>query len=252
MATRDSWATESGLLDNYDMVVDEAWFGQDPSSDDDERIFLFLRGDAVDEEGEEHEAHTERYSTGKNWEVVEDGAEVENATGRHKFNQNAGIGRLINALVALGEKEATFLSERGDTFESKTYKGLKLHMESREVSKWTNDDGDEVVWRLNLPTKIDMKKGGKGGKGKASRSDDTPTDTKAKGKADKKAKTSKPSGLRAAILEFAAQFAEDEHDEFVDQILDDSIFDKADDILDNDELHAEVLDPDSDLWTSSH
>jgi len=243
-----SWDTESGLLDNYDFEVEEAWFGEDEEADsDDGRIFLFIRGAAVDEEGEEYDEHRERYSTGKNWEVVEDGAEIENASGKKRFNENAGLGRLINALVALGDDEAEFLASRGETYEASTFEGLKLHMEGRVVSKWTNDDGDEVEWRLNLPTSIKMKAKkkttkAKGGKGKAKRST-------AKKKTSKKGAD---SGLRAEIATFAEQFDEEEHDEFVDQVLDPDVFDNADSITDDDELHAEVLDPDSDLWSKAH
>lgn len=238
---KSSWDTESGLLDDFDFEVEEAWFGEDEEADsNDGRIFLFLRGTAVDDEGEEHEEHRERYSTGKNWEAVDDGAEVENATGKNRFNQNAGLGRLINALVALGDDEAAFLQKRGQAYEASTFDGLSLHMENMEVSRWTNDDGEEVTWNLNLPTAMTLpkKKAKKGGKGKASRS------------GTKKAK--KPSGLQAEIAEFAAQFNEDEHDEFVDQILDEDVFENANKIMDDDELHAEVLDPDSDLWADAH
>lgn len=244
-----SWETESGLLDDYDFVVEEAWFGLDEEANDDERVFLFLRGTAVDGEGEEYDEHRERYSTGKNWEVVEDGAEVENATGKNRFNQNAGLGRLINALVALGEDEAAFLQSRGQAYEAATFDGLKMHMEGRVVSKWKNDDGEEVEWRLNLPTELTIakpkSKGKKGGKGKASRSGTKKSEGKAKAKP-------KASGLRAEIATFAGQFGEDEHDEFVDQVLDSDVFDNADKITDDDELHAEVLDPESDLWVDAH
>lgn len=245
MGKGDSWSdpTESGLLDDFDFTVEEAWFGENEESDNnDGRIFLFLRGTAIDDEGEEHEDHVERYSTGKNWEVVDDGAAVENAAGRQKFNQNAGIGRLINAFVALGEDVLAYLGSRGDTFQAKTYEGLQMHMNGRVVSTWENDDGETVEWRLNLPTSVKVKKAAKkGGKGKASRSASTKSKPKKKGNAS----------LRAAISEFAAQFDEDEHDEFVTQVLDEDVFDQAEAILDDDELHAEVLDPDSDLWTEA-
>jgi hypothetical protein len=242
---KSSWDTESGLLDDFDFEVDEAWFGEDEEADNnDGRVFLFLRGTAVDDEGEEHEEHRERYSTGKNWEAVDDGAEVENATGKNRFNQNAGLGRLINALVALGDDEAAYLSKRGQAYEASTFDGLSLHMENMEVSRWTNDDGEEVSWNLNLPVSLTLpkKKAKKGGKGKADRS------------GTKKAKktASKPTGLQAEIAKFAAQFDEDEHDEFVDQVLDEDVFDNANKIMDDDELHAEILDPDSELWANAH
>ncbi len=259
-----SWDTDSGLLDDYDFVVEEAWFGEDEESDNnDGRIFLFLRGTATDEEGETFEEHRERYSTGKNWDVVDDGEEVENASGKGRFNQNAGIGRLINALVALGDDEAEYLQGRGQTFQAATYDGLRLHMEQKLVSKWLNDDYDEDdpnsrkynEWLLNLPTSLTIKKAkskskskskGKGGSGKAGRG-------KVKGQATKAKKAKSPkSSLRSEVAEFAGQFGEDEHDEFVDQVLDSDVFPNADSIMDDDELHADVLDPDSDMWEQAH
>lgn len=237
---RSSWDTESGLLDDFDFVVDEAWFGEDEEADtQDGKIYLFLRGTAIDDEGEVHEEHRERYSTGKNWEVVDDGDEVEKATGRNTFNENAGLGRFINALVALGDDEAAFLGKRGEAYEAATFAGLELHLERLLVSQWVTDDGNDAVWYLNLPTDLTIKKAKKGGKGKAGRSE-----TK---KASKKS-----SGLRAEIVTFAAQFDEKEHDEFVDQVLDSDVFDDAGKIQDDDELHAEVLDSDSDLWSDAH
>lgn len=248
MAEKTSWDTESGLLDEYKFIVKEAWFGNDEEVENpDDRVFLFLRGEAfVDGELEDDE-HRERYSTGKNWEAVEDGAEAENATGKNRFNQNAGIGRLINALVGLGEDEADFLASRGEAYEAATFEGLTMDMERKVVSKWTDDEtGEEVEWSLALPVALDMdsgkkskKKGGKkGGSGKASRA-------KGKGK-------SKTPSLRSDIVDFAAEFNEDEHDEFVDQVLDDDVFDRASEIFDDDELHAEVLDADSKLWAKAH
>lgn len=248
---QSSWDTETGLLDNYDFVVEEAWYGEDEEADEpSDRIYLFLRGEGTDDEGEIHEEHTERYSTGKNWEVVSGGKAVENAAGRKLFNQNAGVGRLINALVALGKSEAKFLQTRGIPTKAKTFRGLKMHMVNRVVSEWVNDDGEDVKWYLNLPTSLKTKGGkktkskSKGGQGKANRST-----TKEKKTSKKGAKT---SGLRAEIATFTEQFKVDEHDEFVDQVLDTDVFANADKIMDDDELHAEVLDPNSDLWNNSH
>jgi hypothetical protein len=239
---KSSWDTETGLLDDFDFEIDEAWFGEDEEADNaDGRIFLFVRGTATDAEGEEHEEHRERYSTGKNWEAVDDGAEVENATGKNRFNESTGLGRFINALVGLGDDEATFLSKRGQAYEASTFDGLEMHMENMVASTWKDDDGVDVIWRLNLPVELTIpkpKKAKKGGKGKADRSP-------AK-------KSKKVSGLKAEIAKFAAQFESDEHDEFVDQILDEDVFDNANKIMDDDELHAEVLDPDSELWANAH
>lgn len=233
-----SWETVSGLLEEFAFKVAEAWFGPNEDSErDPDKVYLNLRGVAkVDGEIVDDE-HVERYSTGKNWEVVEDGAEVENATGKNKFNENTGLGRLINAMVACGDDVAEYLAGKGEAYEASTFEGLAMDMKRMLVSEFESDDGETVQWYLQLPTEIAVKakKGKKGGSGKAG---------KAKGKGK--------SSLRSEIIEFAKEFDEDEHDDFVDQVLDDTVFDNAEKIEDDDELHAEVLDPDSELWSEAH
>jgi len=244
MAEKTSWDTESGLLDDYDFAVKEAWFGTDDEVENpDDRIFLFLRGEATVDGELEDDEHRERYSTGKNWEVVEDGAEVENATGKNRFNQNAGVGRLINALVKVDDGDtAKALAAKGEAYEAATFNGLNMHMERKIVSRWTDSDtGEELEWALALPTSVELKaksksKSKKGGSGKAGRA---------------KGKGTTPS-LRSDIIDFAAEFEDDEHDDFVDQVLDDAVFARAEEIQDDDELHAEVLDADSKLWAKAH
>ena len=238
--TFDPWETSTGLLDNFDFKVDRAWFGEVEDSDS-ERLYLFLEGPAVDDEDEEYEDHTERYSLGKGWEVIDDGNEVETASRNGTFNQSTGIGHFILSILALGEEEAEYIKDRGRPTRAKTFKGLRMHMVGRVVSEWEDVDnpGTMIRWSLNLPTSIKMKKG----KGKG------------KGKAKSSSKSSSKSGskkLRNEVVKFAKDFDEDEHDDFVNQVLDDDIFPDADKITDNDELHAEVLDPDSDLWGEAH
>lgn len=242
---KTSWDTESGLLDNFDFVVEEQWFGEDENSDDG-RIFLFLQGTATDDMDEVTEDHVERYSTGKNWEVVEDGEEVENATGRNRFNQNSGMGRFINALVALGDDVAEMLQERGEANVAATFANLNMHMENRVVSTWPDKETNEQLeWRLNLPTSISIKKkkAKKASPKKASSKKASPKKGGSKGGSSK---------LRNAIIEFAAQFDEDEHSDFVEQILDEDVFSDADKIEADEELNAEVLDSDSKLWAKAH
>ena len=240
MSKDSSWETTSGLLEEYTFKVKESWFGPNEDSDRDaEKIYLNLRGEATVDGELVEEEHTERYSTGKNWEVVEDGAEVENATGKNKFNENTGIGRLINAMVSCGDDDevAKYLQSKGEAYEANTFNGLNMDMERMLASEFETDDGETVRWFLSLPVdiKIKSKKVKKDGSGKAGR---------AKGK--------DISSLRSDIIEFAKEFGEEEHDAFVDQILDDDVFADASKIEEDDELHAEVLDPDSKLWAVAH
>ena len=236
----ETWDTTSGLLDDFTLQVDEAWFGEDEENDD-ERIYLMLRGTAIDnEDGSEEEDYRERFRVGQNWEVVDKGAGVENATGKQKFNNNSGVGRLIRSLVQDGDI-ADALAERGDANEAATYIGLTLHLVRIEQTPFENDDGDKVEWNILSAEGVEFpkakakgKKKGKGGSGKAS-----------KGKKDK------GGSLKKTVIAFAGLFDDDEHITFVEQVLDASQFPAAPDIEDNDELHADVLDDEGEVWTKA-
>jgi len=242
----DSWgdATESGLLDNYELEVDDPWFGLNEESETDERIFLWLRGTAVDDEGEEHEEFTERYSIGKGWEVVDGGKAVEKLSGKPRFNRNSGMGRFLDTLIGLDDKDLTAaLRDGGETYEASTYKGLKLHQERREVNRFTDrETGEEVVVEMALPTSASF---AKATKKRAAKKEAAPSRRR-------KPKADDDDGLRAELVAFAKEeFEDDEHDEFVSNVLDDSVFSRADEITANDELNADVLNPEGSIWTEA-
>jgi len=233
--TEDLWGTDSGLLDNYDLTVEEAWFGQPEPGDDgkqDDRIFLFLSGDAEDEEGEIHEDHIDRYSVGKGWEVVEEGAEVEHGS-RRKFNTNTGAGRLVNTLMEVADLDE--LRKKGNPIEASTFVGLVLSQKRRVVSTFESDDGETIKWELPLPIEVAFGKKKAAGKGKGKPA------AKTSKKADEKALTKKVQALANKM----AGKGED-HDDFLDAALD-----KFPEIEDFDELHADVLDEDGDIWTAA-
>jgi len=66
------------------------------------------------------------------------------------------------------------------------------------------------------------------------------------------AKKGGSSKLRAAVVDFASQFNEDEHSDFVEQVLDEDVFEQAGKIEKDEELNAEILDSDSKLWAKAH
>ncbi len=243
---KESWETTSGLLDNFALNVEEAWFGEDEENDD-ERIYLFLRGLATDsDDGEESEDYRERFRVGTNWEVVDKGGAVENATGKPKFNKNSGVGRLIRSMVA-NQATADALAERGDATEAETYIGLTIHLERIEQTPFENDDGDKVEWNILSAVEVTFPK-----KKKKATSKKDEKDKKAggSGKADK-GEDSKSKGLKKTVIAFAGLFGDDEHITFVEQVLDADTFPAAPDIEDDDELHADVLDDEGKVWTKA-
>jgi len=243
----ETWETTSGLLDDFTLKVEEAWFGEDEENDD-ERIYLFLRGLATDndDDGEESEDYRERFRVGTNWETVDKGAGVENATGKQKFNKNSGVGRLIRSMVA-DQATADALAERGDANEAETYIGLTIHLERIEQTPFENDDGDKVEWNILSAVGVVFPK-----KAKA-KSKTKSKDKKAggSGKVDKGETSSKGGSLKKTVIAFAGQFGDDEHVTFVEQVLDAETFPAASDIEDNDELHADVLDDEGKVWTKA-
>ena len=237
---KSSWETTTGFMEDFGFKVEDAWFGVDEESDfDTEKVYLFLRGDAYDNiENETTEDHVEKLSIGKGWEVVEEGAEVEHPAGKTQFHQNSALGHVIDALVGLGNKETEYLASKGEAYQASTFENLDMQMIRTHVGDIDQDDGGVFKWYLNLPTSLKIKKAKKGGKGKAPSS--------------KSKKPVKVSGLRAEVATFMAEFETDEHVEFVDQVLDDEVFPSANSILDDDDLHADVLDPESDMWVKAH
>ena len=241
---KESWETTSGLLDDFTLNVAEAWFGEDEENDD-ERIYLFLRGLAIDNDSEdaaEEEDYRERFRVGTNWETVDKGAGVENATGKQKFNKNSGVGRLIRSMVADGAT-AEALAERGDATEAGTYIGLTLHLVRIEQTPFENDDGDKVEWNILSAVEVEFPKKAK------SKSKSKSKKSSGSGKADKGKDEGK--GLRKTVIAFAGQFGDDEHITFVEQVLDAETFPAASDIEDDDELHADVLDDEGKVWTKA-
>ena len=143
-------------MDDFDLEVADAWFGEDEEADGD-RIYLFLRGPAVSDDDEEEE-YRERFGTGKNWEAVEGGAVAEKATGKNNFDKRSGVGRLIRSFAELGDDVVDALVDRGDANEASTYVGLTIHFVREVVSTWTDDDGDKVEWEMPLATAVTFPK----------------------------------------------------------------------------------------------
>ncbi|MEA2001569.1 MAG: hypothetical protein U9N84_06755 [Actinomycetota bacterium] len=223
----DDWGTTDGLLDNYDLKVMSAWFGPDEENDDD-RIFLFLQGPAFQDGEEVEEDHRDRFGTGKGWEVMDEGAEVEHGSGRNKFNSATAVGRLVKAMVALGDDVAELLGARGAPYQAKVFTDLEIHFDRKVVSTWVDDDtGETVEWILPMPASVSEIKAKKKGRAKK----------KAPAKSKAKAKPTGEKALRRKLIKLAGDH--DEFDEFVDAALD-----EYPDVEDYDDLHADLLDED--------
>ena len=253
------WETDSGLPDDFTHLVAEAWFGPNEESErDPDKIYLNLRGPALDAEGEpvgDDDGYVLRFGVGKHWEAVKQGSMVEHANGATKFNRNSGCGHLVTAIgevVEAGAEELeALLKKRGAPTNAKTFTGLAFRYQRKVVSTFKSEDtGENVNWELPLPVAfVGTEESDLGPQKKAKKtavkatkvSDDDDEKPAKKAKGD-------DSALRAKVVKFAAQYDKDEFEDFTEEVFDADIFKAADSI--GEELKAEILDEDV-IWAES-
>lgn len=244
---KGSWKTDSGLLDDFDFDVEEAWFGKSEEG----RASLHLRGEARQDDGEGNmvvvdEEHELRYSLGDGWEPAKGGSEVQHSAGKTTFNQNAGIGRLINSIVGLGDDVIEEMSSRGETYEAETWTGLSFHIEREKFSFRDRETDEKIEFEVPLVTDF---------LGTIDVEDKAPAKkapTKKKSAAKKSgARGGKKKGnaaLRKAIIEFGVDY--EDHASFVEDVFDEDEFDRAEDLQADEELSADVLDEEGEIWAA--
>lgn len=138
----DPFKGESGFKDDYDGVVEEAWFAAG-----DYGVNLHLK--IIADDGEEVE---NRYPTGPDWETFDGGDTVEHPKGERKgFNKNTRYFQLIGTAMGLEGVEG-LLRERSRALDGKgpkaaaLWKGLKFHWNVMTESKTFKDkDTQEKV-----------------------------------------------------------------------------------------------------------
>ena len=245
----NSWQTSSGLLDDFDFKAEEAWFDTHPKMGD--SLLLHLRGEAYEEGELVDDEHLLLFSCGDGWKAGKGGQIATHPAGKDTFSNSSNIGKLIDALVGLGPDVVEELSSRGESYEAETWQGINMHIVRKTFSFKDRQTGEERTYEVPLPTEFH-------GFGEAEEEEEKPKKGKAKGKGKKapakgkakgKSKAKKGNGLRDAVIEFASEY--DDHGEFVADVFDEEIFDRAEELTEDEELSAEVLDEDSELWDAA-
>lgn len=267
MTASGSWKTSSGLLDDFDFSIEEAWFGTNEKFGD--AVLLNLRGIAEQMvEGEMavvDDEHVLLYSCGEGWEAAKGGREATHGAGKTTFTNNSNMGRLIDAIVALGGDVLEELGTRGESYEADTWEGLKFHIERKTFTFRNRETGENVSYEVPLPTdylgtfdveeeEAPKKKAPSRGKGKGSArgskagSKATPKRKPSRSKAKAKAEPEEEENdLRDAVIEFGAEY--EDHATFVEEVFDPDVFDRAEELQEDEELSEDVLDEDGSVWT---
>jgi len=126
------WETESGLPDDFNLTVTDAWFAKDARYKDGEVLLLHWHG-TVEKDGEEEELETPIiFPCGSGWDSYDGGKTAEHEKGRKRFISSSIYGRLIDRCVKdLGMMD--LMIKRGDPKTAKVWKGLKFHLKREKI-----------------------------------------------------------------------------------------------------------------------
>ncbi len=222
-----SWDTSTGLAEKFTMEVNEAWFGTNEKYQKGKVLLLNIKGpmsvdgDIVDPE------NVTWYSCGQNWKAAQGGASAVNTVGSDSFNENTGIGRLIDSIKALGDDAIDIMRGRGESFEAETWGNLVLDLERTHVSSFKNDEGEDVKVYVNLA--VGLREGG---------GDSAPA-AAAPDQGDTEVKAILAPVLRKLLLVEAKKH--ESQDDFMNHVLDNGYKHSAG-LAENEEILDEVID----------
>jgi hypothetical protein len=154
----DEFKTTSGLKDDFDGVVVDAWFAKDIGTQTD-NLYGFLK--ILADDGEEV---TQRYGLGAEWGSFDQGITVEHPKGaKHYFNNRAGYSEVFTAALKSGaedlmrSKSKTELEQRGAK-DARIWLGLRFHWEVKTETFTLRDkqsgEDREITTNRCLPTKF--------------------------------------------------------------------------------------------------
>ncbi len=224
-----SWDTSSGLLEQFTLDVEEAWFGTNDKYMSGKILLLNLKGPATVDGDVVDPAHHIWYSCGDKWKAAQGGASAVNTTGTDSFNSQAGIGRLIDGIKALGDEAIDVMRGRGESFEADTWNGLVLELERTKVSQFTDKTTKELVEvYVNMPQSISVSSGQASAPAAET---ETPAAPSGGGLP--------PAALRKVLVKEAANH--DDADDFMAHVLDNSYQHSAA-LTANEEILDEVIE----------
>lgn len=220
-----TWGTETGLLDDYDFVIEHAQFATDARYNDGATLLLQLEGTATTEDGETIEGHTVMVPCGSGWESRDGGATAVHPAGKTKFNRSSFLGKIVDRCI----KDfgiADVLMPRGEPTQAKTWEGLAFHFQ-RETISFGSGVGDK---EREMPSAFL----GADGQVKAT----TAAGSNGGGAA------ANPAVIEAKIKALAKAAAN--YTAFVDAVIE-----QYPEVVDDDALMARVVD-DAGIWAEAH
>lgn len=137
----DDWGTSTGLPDDYDAVVQEAFFMYNSK-------FNVLQLHLIVQDDTAPEPYDLVWNCGPDWQTF-DGGKTASHPKATKFNTNTQMGKLVNRLMEiLGDEVKTVLVSPRN---AEGWIGTKWHWGVVQTA-WKNDKGEEGISARTFPT----------------------------------------------------------------------------------------------------
>jgi len=258
--TADNWGVGSGLIDNFWMTIGSAWFGTDAGYRAGTSTILKLSGEAEIDDEVVDDDHTMFYSCGDGWSAVQNGRAVSHSAGTTKFNRQSNAGKLVQAVLEMPDALAAFKERGYDPTQADAWEGARFRFENKSFKMKDRDTKEEREYDVSLPVEFagfvedeeeeaPKKAAASRRKGAAPVGDNPPAATGRRRRGA--AATSDNSALRNAVVNFAADWEDDAHSDFVTAVFNPKEFPQAEELQNDQELSNDVLDSDGSIWTAS-
>lgn len=251
----DSWKVGSGLLDDFWMTIGSAWFGTDATYQGGKSTILKLQGEAEIDDKVVDEEHTMFYSVGDGWSAVQNGRAITHSAGTTYFNKQSNAGKLVNAVLEMPDALAAFKERGHNPTDADAWEGARFRFESKTFKFKDRETKEEREYDVSLPVEFagfvddeaETKPAKKSAKAPAAAADTPATP----GRRRRGANASDNGALRNAVVQFAADWEDDAHSDFVTAVFDPKEFPQAEDLQGDQELSNDVLDIAGSVWVSS-
>lgn len=144
----DPWELSSGLPDDFNGVVQDAFFGTDADYNDGKTLILKLEVLSDDPEIGEAGVTTLMFPCGAGWETKNGGKECAREDGKQKrFNAGSGVGLLVKHSVEAGAGD--ILRQKGNPMAAAIWIGMNFHWKRKEFS--FKNGGETQEYSRTLP-----------------------------------------------------------------------------------------------------
>lgn len=140
-STVDPYALSSGLIDDFDGTVSEAYFGTDAAYNNGDTVLLVLE---LSTDDPDHPQETVKLSTGTGWTIEGQGASIVSESGKARsFNKNSRVGQVIAAALNIGAGDA--MRAKGTPMEASTWAGLSFHWNRVELVGFNGETKEALL-----------------------------------------------------------------------------------------------------------